>query len=147
MTHIAHNDPRHVDSDHPAAVLEAWINGDDMGGWTDANAADFRATVLDDLKVNAHANLIDENSLSILPAKATVVRLSEAGKLLYGDEWQTPLAREFEVDSRTVRYWVARDRAIPPHVIAALPELLRQAAVKGRQAAADMEQLADELTA
>lgn len=36
--------------------------------------------------------------------------IEESGRLLYGDVWQTNLARELGVDSRLVRQWCAEER-------------------------------------
>ena len=33
--------------------------------------------------------------------------LSEAGRALYGDQWQSDLARALDVDPRTVRRWAS----------------------------------------
>lgn len=42
-------------------------------------------------------------------------RLVEAaGLALYGSRWQTDLAVALDVNSRTMRRWVAGERAIPP---------------------------------
>lgn len=39
--------------------------------------------------------------------------LERRGAALYGDEWQSPLARRIRVDARTVRRWKAGEREIP----------------------------------
>ena len=39
--------------------------------------------------------------------------LSAAGQALYGDRWQTPMARLLGVSDRTVRRWVAGQRPVP----------------------------------
>ena len=41
-----------------------------------------------------------------------VDRLETAGKLLYGDVWQTNLARDLGIDSRLVRQWCAKERVM-----------------------------------
>lgn len=33
--------------------------------------------------------------------------LEKAGQSLFGDQWQSDLARALDVNARTVRYWVA----------------------------------------
>lgn len=53
-------------------------------------------------------------------------RLRRAGELLYGDRWQSDLARSMGVAGRTVRAWVAGERRIPPGVWADIVALLRQ---------------------
>jgi hypothetical protein len=40
--------------------------------------------------------------------------LADAGRALYGDRWQTPLARDLRVTDRTMRRWLAGEFAIPP---------------------------------
>jgi DNA-binding transcriptional regulator YiaG len=52
-------------------------------------------------------------------------QLSAAGQSLYGAQWQTALARRLGVDDRTVRRWLAGDRAIPL-IAERLIELLRR---------------------
>lgn len=37
----------------------------------------------------------------------TAAKLKEIGELLYGDRWQSALARDLEVTDRTVRRWAA----------------------------------------
>lgn len=44
---------------------------------------------------------------------------------LYGQDWQSPLARRIRVDARTVRRWKAGDREIPDWVDWALGVLER----------------------
>jgi hypothetical protein len=39
--------------------------------------------------------------------------LADAGRALYGDRWQTPLARDLHVTDRTVRRWLVGEFAIP----------------------------------
>lgn len=39
--------------------------------------------------------------------------LREIGEALYGEEWQSDLARAVGVTSRTVRRWLAGDRGTP----------------------------------
>lgn len=43
----------------------------------------------------------------------TPADLEHRASALYGDEWQSALARRIRVDARTVRRWKAGDRAIP----------------------------------
>ena len=59
--------------------------------------------------------------------------LSEAGALLYGDQWQRALARGLgplhpdgereSIDDRSVRRWVSGERPIPAWVFPALREI------------------------
>ena len=52
--------------------------------------------------------------------------LIAAGEALYGDRWQTPLARDLGLtDGRRVRQWLSGERPIPESVWDALPVLLK----------------------
>ena len=53
--------------------------------------------------------------------------LLQAGSLLYGPEWQSPLARDLGVSARLVRFWVAGRCAPPPTLRADLDHLYRRA--------------------
>lgn len=64
--------------------------------------------------------------------------LIRAGQALFGDNWQTPIARELGVSDRSVRYWTKGVHAIPPGVVADLVKILR---ARGRK----MDALAAEL--
>lgn len=46
----------------------------------------------------------------------TPAQLESRSALLYGPDWQSPLARRIRVDARTVRRWKAGDRQIPDWV-------------------------------
>ena len=39
--------------------------------------------------------------------------LTEIGEALYGNQWQTDLARDLDVAVRTVQRWLSGERAIP----------------------------------
>lgn len=39
--------------------------------------------------------------------------LERRAAALYGEDWQSPLARRVRVDARTIRRWKAGDREIP----------------------------------
>lgn len=43
----------------------------------------------------------------------TKEELQTRAAAIYGDDWQSPLARRVRVDARTVRRWKAGDREIP----------------------------------
>jgi transposase-like protein len=58
--------------------------------------------------------------------------LVESGEALYGERWQSELARDLGVADRTVRRWVAGATPVPPGVFA---DLLRM--VVERQATLD----------
>jgi predicted transcriptional regulator len=42
--------------------------------------------------------------------------LRAAGKALYGERWQSPLARELGVSARTVRNWCANKHQCPTDI-------------------------------
>lgn len=52
--------------------------------------------------------------------------LMAAGKALYGQRWQSPVARDLETTDRTVRNWLTRTHPIPEHVPVRLVALLRK---------------------
>lgn len=54
----------------------------------------------------------------------TIEQLEQAGRLLYGDQWQANLARDFNIDSRRIRQWLSCDRSISDWVDSAVVELL-----------------------
>lgn len=53
--------------------------------------------------------------------------LKAVGQLLYGPEWQSPLARRMGVNPRTMRYWAAGDRDMSDQVRAHLIQLAANA--------------------
>ncbi len=55
----------------------------------------------------------------------TPADLDRRGRAIYGEDWQSALARRLRVDARTVRRWKAGDRAIPDWVEWALGVLER----------------------
>ena len=58
--------------------------------------------------------------------RMTPEELRKAGELLFGNQWQSDLARALEVDSRRVRDWLQERRPIPVGVKTEIIELLRQ---------------------
>jgi hypothetical protein len=52
--------------------------------------------------------------------------LKLAGRALYGERWQVPLARDLGISDRTVRYWVAGNHPRPPDLNQRLVALLRE---------------------
>lgn len=52
-------------------------------------------------------------------------RLATIGEALYGPRWQSALARLLGVDDRTVRRWLAADRAIPEGAAEVLERLAK----------------------
>lgn len=63
----------------------------------------------------------------------TIEQLEQAGRLLYGDQWQSNLARDFNIDSRRIRQWLTGDRHIPDWVYDEIVVLLEsnRAAIDG----------------
>jgi len=55
----------------------------------------------------------------------TTEKLERAGRLLYGDQWQSNLARDLNIDSRRVRQWTTSDRPISEWVYSELLIILR----------------------
>ncbi len=64
--------------------------------------------------------------------------LARAGRLLYGDRWQTSLARDLAVNDRRVRAWMHGERSIPAGVWADVAVLLRQRQSEGLALLAEM---------
>jgi len=54
--------------------------------------------------------------------------LAAAGRLLHGDAWQSPIARDLGVADRTVRRWLAETSPIPAGVWPDLAAALEQRA-------------------
>jgi DNA-binding transcriptional regulator YiaG len=52
--------------------------------------------------------------------------LREAGQALYGDLWQSALARDLNVNDRTVRRWVANDSPLPNGLSDEVKQLVKQ---------------------
>jgi hypothetical protein len=61
-------------------------------------------------------------------ATMTPELLSECGAALYGGRWQSELARDLNVNDRTVRRWLAGRNPMPPGVALELLRLLRERA-------------------
>lgn len=58
----------------------------------------------------------------------TPALLSQAGEALYGPRWQSELARDLDIDDRTMRRWVAGDSSVPSGVAVDLLRLLTERA-------------------
>lgn len=52
--------------------------------------------------------------------------LIAAGQALYGERWQSPLARDLGTTYRTIRYWVDGRYAPPADLMERLADLLRR---------------------
>jgi len=53
-----------------------------------------------------------------------IKQLEQAGRLLYGDQWQSNMARDLNIDSRRVRQWMSGDRQISGWVATEVSALL-----------------------
>jgi hypothetical protein len=51
--------------------------------------------------------------------------VAESGRALFGDRWQTPLARALKVSDRTLRRWLADQAVVPVGVEGEIQALLR----------------------
>jgi hypothetical protein len=85
--------------------------------WDDPPPADERIDAL--LRDAAAAMAIADDAsdqaayeLSLQPMEA--VELRACGELIFGANWQTPLARRLGVEPRTVRHWLSGRNAIAP---------------------------------
>lgn len=54
-----------------------------------------------------------------------IEQLEQSGRLLYGDQWQSNLARDLKIDSRRVRQWMTSDRPISDWVGHDVMQLLK----------------------
>lgn len=52
--------------------------------------------------------------------------LRECGEALYGQQWQSALARDLQVADRTVRRWAAGEFGMPPGLAEEVLEVLRR---------------------
>ena len=64
--------------------------------------------------------------------------LADTGRSLYGDRWQSQLARDLEVTDRTMRRWIAGDTPLPDGVYIDLLRLVIERAQ-------DLDDLTDRL--
>jgi hypothetical protein len=58
--------------------------------------------------------------------RMTPEQLRQAGELLYGNQWQSDLARAIDVDSRRIRQWLSSQRPIPVGLWLEIIELLKK---------------------
>ncbi|MGP5539299.1 hypothetical protein [Psychrobacter celer] len=54
-----------------------------------------------------------------------IEQLEQSGQLLYGDQWQSNLARELSIDSRRVRQWLSGTTPVSPWVGGEVMQLLK----------------------
>ncbi|MDO4434584.1 MAG: hypothetical protein Q4B82_08410 [Alysiella sp.] len=55
----------------------------------------------------------------------TTDQLIQAGQALYGEQWQSNLARSLNIDSRRIRQWLKGERPLPPWLAHELVRLLQ----------------------
>ena len=73
-------------------------------------------------------------------------RLSSAGHAVFGNDWQSPMARALGVGGRHLRRWVSGERPVPAWVNAALVGILKEAAAESAGRAVALERLSGSLT-
>lgn len=66
--------------------------------------------------------------------------LTRAGKLLYGQQWQSALARDLDVSDRTVRRWVCGATPVPVGVYVDLQRLVLERAALLDMLAEDLQE-------
>lgn len=64
-------------------------------------------------------------SENVEEVRLTPEQLKQAGELLYGNQWQSDLARAINVDSRRIRQWLSGQRPIPVGLWLEIIELLK----------------------
>ena len=73
-------------------------------------------------------------------------RLHRAGQAVYGEDWQSPMARDLGITGRHLRRWVAGERPVPAWVDGMLAGILKQAAAASAGRAAALERLSGSLS-
>jgi hypothetical protein len=61
-----------------------------------------------------------------MSGKLNAEHLKRAGKVLFGERWQSDLARALDVNDRRVRAWVTGEGRIPPAIWSQIAKLLRK---------------------
>jgi len=73
--------------------------------------------------------------------RLTPRELETVGQALFGERWQTPMARALDVADRTVRRWLAGDDAPSPGIAADLLKIARGRSGEINKAVALLERL------
>lgn len=60
----------------------------------------------------------------IIAKSARLEALTDTGRKLYGDNWQSPLARALYVSPRQMRYWVSGKTIVPHRVVSKLSRVI-----------------------
>ena len=63
----------------------------------------------------------------MVPALKPLSLLTSTGFALYGDRWQSPLARDLGLTDRHIRFWAAGHRPVPDKILPRLLELVERA--------------------
>ena len=63
---------------------------------------------------------------------------AKRGRALYGERWQTQLARDLKVSDRTVRRWARGDSPIPEKVDREILVMLKEHYVEIREVLSDL---------
>ena len=85
-----------------------------------------------------HGDVTWYGDIGIADKSLAIDRLVRSGSLLFGDRWQSDLARALNVGDRRVREWLAGDRSIPAGVWPEIAGLIRQ---RSNNAAAILDEI------
>lgn len=69
----------------------------------------------------------------------TPSELEKAGKLLFGEQWQSNLAQKLGIDSRRVRFWMSGERPIKDFVRTEVTKLLEENQIEINKFLTDFE--------
>lgn len=128
------------------AQVTRWLDHNARSPEVAADAHDAIGHLLQDVEIPAQTGSIDEQGpywtgyyhqrAGMRRQRLSPEMLRAAGEALYGQQWQTDLARGLGVDSRRVRQWLTA--AAPKWVVAEVYALLR---TKSRETAAVADSL------
>lgn len=88
-----------------------------------------------------HSRVVWYGSIGVAEESMQIDRLARAGKAMFGDRWQSDLARSLNVGDRRVREWVSGDRSIPDGIWSDIAVLLRQRSSDASALLRDIEQV------
>lgn len=86
-----------------------------------------------------HSRVIWYGSIGVAEESMQIDRLARAGKTMFGDRWQSDLARAIDVGDRRVRQWISGDRGIPAGVWADIATLLSERSSAASRLLAEIE--------
>lgn len=78
-------------------------------------------------------------------ARLSTQQLTDAGKLLYGNQWQTDMANALGIDARRVRDWLQERRPIPIGITWEVIDLLKDKSKKTQEMSAELFDSSKEL--